>query len=285
MYRRLYFNAEQGSWIPPRQSAYRKHHSNTDALLCLSPDVATGFKLKNSAILLQIDFTKAFDKVRPDSLRHRLHQVGVRGAMLAWLSNFLADRHYRVAKPSKTDYVAVELGTPQGSSLSALLFTLYTAPLLDLITAHKLGFADGIAIRHSSPNASHSICVLSNQLILVQRFRDRYRLPISAAKTHFTLFTKRHVKPTELPPLYLNGTVLKHEPTPRFLGLTFDQKLICSRHIADLKTANERKVSQLKRSLGSSWRNSRDSLIMFDKTFVRPTHHMDLCRALAPCED
>ena len=117
-----------------------------------------------------------------------------------------------MTKPSKTDYVAFELGKPQGSSLSALLFTFYTAPLLDLITALKSGFANDvdIAIWHSSPNPFQSIRISNNQLMLVQYFRNRYWLPISAARTHCTLFTKRHIKPTELPPLYLDGTVLKH---------------------------------------------------------------------------
>ena len=40
--------------------------------------------------------------------------------------------------------------------------------------------------------------------------------------------------------------------------------------MADLKIANEKKVYQLKRLLGSSRRSSRESLIMFYKTFVRP---------------
>jgi len=262
--------SELHGWIPPSQSAYRQNHSTVDALICISSDILDGFKQQKTTILVQIDFTKAFDKVWSDGLRFTLHKLGLRGPLLAWISNFLSNRYYRVVKPAVSQYVKFDIGTPQGSSLSALLFILYTSSLIKQLTTAKSGFADDVAIWRTHHNLHESISILNHQLKLIERWRDQYRLPISATKTSFTIFTKLQIHHEELPPLILDGVQVKHNATPRFLGLTFDQRLTWSVHIANLVTANQPKVTQLKRLHSTPWRNSRQSLLMFYKTFIRP---------------
>ena len=54
----------------------------------------------------------------------------------------------------------LEYGVPQGSILESLLFTLYTAPLLDVIRSYSLNsmfYADDIQIYFVIDNPKHSI--------------------------------------------------------------------------------------------------------------------------------
>ena len=66
---------------------------------------------------------------------------------------------------------------------------------------------------------------LNEAIKVIQQWRDKWRLPISAEKTNFTLFTRRRIKPSEIPDLVIDGKVIAHNANVRFLGVILDPKL------------------------------------------------------------
>ena len=56
----------------------------------------------------------------------KLHAAGVRGQLLAWLTDFLSNRQQQVRVGSAiSDCAGLHAGVPQGAVLSPLLFLLY----------------------------------------------------------------------------------------------------------------------------------------------------------------
>eukprot|EP00971_Amphidinium_carterae_P094810 1876093-Amphidinium_carterae.2 len=83
-------------------------------------------KAKGKSILVKIDLSKAFDTVLPGRLLHRLREQHCPAHIRHWLSNMLADHRISVMwQHTRSKAKRAELGIPQGSSLSPLLWVIF----------------------------------------------------------------------------------------------------------------------------------------------------------------
>ena len=122
-------------------------------------------------MLVALDLSAAFDMVDHQILLNRLStSFGVRGLALSWLQSYLSDRlqQIRIATSSSIPERCC-FGVPQGSVLGPILFTLYTAPVGQLITSCEVmhqQYADDtqIYIALSAPDHHSSILKLEQCL-------------------------------------------------------------------------------------------------------------------------
>ena len=120
------------------QSVYRMHHSTETALVRVFNGITLAIDNHKESILIHVllDLSSAFDTIDHNILLHRLHKrfrfsnrpqsVYIEGIMSS-------PRHY------------LSCGVPQGSVLGSMLFSMYVAPLEDVINSHGLNammFAD-----------------------------------------------------------------------------------------------------------------------------------------------
>ena len=134
------------------------------------------------------DFEKAYDSVWHDGLIYKLIQHKLHGQFLSVIQMFLKTRYSRVTlKQTKSTWKLQKKGLPQGSSLSPILYILFTNDFKLLHTKWvRMGcFADDTAfwLRPASKNPTQ-YQILQREL---NRFSDwcRYwQLTINAGKCH-----------------------------------------------------------------------------------------------------
>ena len=238
---RLLFFLESNSILSPRQAGFRPGRSTLDQILYLSQSISDGFNKPrpgSRTILSTIDFSKAFDSVWHPALIHKLISAGLPPCFARWTQSFLSDRRACVVfQNHKSRSFRVRRGVPQG-----LVFGLILSSLLinDLPTSLPSSvscslYADDLAIWSSSPSVPTAVEATQGALLRLERWSEHCCLPLNPSKCEASFFSVDPHQANLQPNLLLLGSRLRFNPTPTFLGVTFDRTLSFSRHVSSLK--------------------------------------------------
>ena len=94
--------------------------------------------------MVHLDFLKAFDKVDPGILLHKLRAVGITRNIGIWLFHFLTDISHFVQLPGgiSEDHNALN-GVPQGTVLGPFQFLIMISDIdMDVSASKLVSFAD-----------------------------------------------------------------------------------------------------------------------------------------------
>ena len=129
------------------QSAYRAFHSMETAHLKVKTNVMRALENQEVAYLILLDLSAAFDTIDHITLLRRLEtRFAVTGTTLNWLRSCLTNRTQSVTvgdpllEGSRSAFVLLKSGIPQGSVLGPILFTIYTAPIGDICRNNHVEF-------------------------------------------------------------------------------------------------------------------------------------------------
>ena len=120
-----------------------------------------------AAFLVLLELSVAFDTNDHSILLTRLQsQFSIGGVALDWLASYLSDHVQRVnIEGVLSTERELLLGVPQGSVLGPLLFSLYTAPISEIVDRHGVRihlYADDtqldLSLRSSTQTRSHRPC-------------------------------------------------------------------------------------------------------------------------------
>ena len=162
----------------------------------------------------------------------------------------------------------VRRGVPQASVLGPVLFSLFINDLPASLPSSVSCFlyADDLAIWSSSPSVPTAVEDTQGALFRLEHWSEYWCLPLNPRKCEASFFS---VDPHHAN-LLLLGSGLRFNPTPIFLGVTFDRTLSFSKHVSSLKTKFFPRLKALRCISASSWGPSKESLSVLYKSFLRP---------------
>ena len=97
---------------------------------------------KEATCLVALVLSAAFNTLDHSTLLDRLEfNFGISGSTLKWIQTYLTDRlRYVKVDDDKSDKLVCNVGVPQGSVLGPLLFSLYVAPISNVISSFGISF-------------------------------------------------------------------------------------------------------------------------------------------------
>ena len=241
--------------------------------------------------VIYLDYEKAFDKVPHQRLIRELYRQGIRGAVLAWITDFLHDRKQRVrVNDEYSDFNTVLSGVPQGSVLGPTLFLIYVSQISSLLKNFTSLFADDTKL-HSylmehPPSATdhddeiHTAMSLQHDLNLITEWSENYQMSFNLQKCHvlhlgpknpksaYFMYKSINRKQTKNGMSYeLKFYTLETVKEEKDLGIMVDDELKFSKHI-DIKLNKANKLLGLIRH---TFKHLTDEVFTcLFKTLVRP---------------
>ena len=218
--------------ISSSQYGFRAGHSCEHALLDAQNRISKALNRKQIALLLLIDFSKAFDMVDHGILLNKLEHYGIRGHHLSWFRTYLKNRQQYVhINQHNSEQLTLKYSVPQGSILGPLLFIIYIndLPLVSKLAIYVF-YADDANIIITADNITELAHKVNIVLHLINGWVSFNGLKLNLAKTKYMIFTNRHKIKKDLD-LTLNGTKIEYTERERFLGVIVDSNMSWSAHI------------------------------------------------------
>lgn len=225
----------------------------------------------NSADILYLDFSKAFDTVSHYRLLIKMKNLGISNNIINVVKDFLSNRSMRVKVGSSySQSHNVPSGVPQGSVLGPLLFLIFINDLPDGIKSFLQLFADDVKLL-VGPSMQD---IVQADLDSLTDWEEIWKLKFNVDKCKVlhigTNDTKYNYK--------LNNKGLDEIVEERDLGVVFNNFFNFSNHVLSI-------VSKANQKIGWTMRNilSRSAYVIMRvyKTLIRP--HLEYCtQAWAP---
>ena len=111
----------------------RKGRSAIDTVLSLIHDIQMAKNAGNKTSILFIDIKGAFDHVLKNQMLRICIRLGLPRNLIQWIASFLSDRQIALAFDTEISLMSpLEIGIPQGSPISPILFLIYIRFLFNI---------------------------------------------------------------------------------------------------------------------------------------------------------
>ena len=267
---RLMYYLETEKILSEEQAGFRQFRSTEDQATYLSQEIEDTFQDKKVMLTTWIDLQKAFDKVWTDGLLVKLQRCGIGGRMYKWISSFLTNRKARVKVDGKhSRKFLLRHGVPQGGVVSPTLFLIF---IDDLIPQLPRGikaalYADDLVMWCTEEYATTATYRMQQAVNTLAAWAKEWNVSINKEKSSTTLFTLTKQKAGQIS---LDGTRLKEDDQPTYLGVTFDKTQTWKPHIQASEAKAKRRIALMRKLTGSSWGANQKTLRTVYESTVRP---------------
>ena len=206
-----------------------------------------------------LNFSSTFDTIDHAILHRRLSSsYGITGKALEWFKSYLKDRTQSVAiGDSPSDRAILKWGVTQGSVAGPLLFTLYCAPLQDVITSHGVGtnvYADDtqLFLTFDPEDRDEALHRIEKCIEDVKRWAVEINLFLTTLKQTFT--SQISTSSLSPPRITIGDSEIVASSSARNFGVRVDHNLRMSDHISSVcqsALAALRRIGQIRPFLES----------------------------------
>ena len=271
---RLYTLVESNNILSNLQAGFRSNLSCEDQVLKIVQLIEDGFQREKCerSVLVLLDYSKAFDQVWRQKLLLSTHVKGIPLKFIRWLNCFLSDRQAKVRFADSTSKSRpMRQGLPQGSVLSPLLFILFVNNLAELLPEDALAaiFADDVTLLATNREKKLAEKEAQNLVDIVSNWSREWKLNLNADKCEVCFFSTDTKEAKWSPTIKIDGKILKHEPTPRLLGVTLDRTLCFNKHAENVTKSATNKLKVLSKLSYSDWGSDKFQLFRVYQAIVR----------------
>ena len=264
---RLYWWLETSGQLSKFQAGFRAGCRTEDQLFRLTQRIIDGFQEKKHTTAIFVDLKQAYDKVWRKGLLLKMQNAGIHGKLYQWLKYFLIDRTIQTkVNDGISSKEILEEGLPQGSPLSCTLFLLFINDLPDL---EKALYADDLVLWHTSKHPNVSRRRINEELILLGRYCDEWKLKINYTKTVYSVFTLSSKVAKQKQTIMIQGHQLEKDENPVYLGVKLDTRLTLKDQLKDIKKKANNRLKLLKRLASTSWGADKGTLRQLYMGYVR----------------
>uniref|UniRef100_A0A3B3QVD1 Reverse transcriptase domain-containing protein n=1 Tax=Paramormyrops kingsleyae TaxID=1676925 RepID=A0A3B3QVD1_9TELE len=232
--------------LDPFQFAYRSNRSTEDAISITLHTTLSHLENKNCYARLFVDYSSAFNTVIPSQLITKLLDLGLSSSLCNWVLDFLPDRPQQVRIGGKTSsIITISTGTPQGSVLSPLLYSLYTHDCVAKYSSNTiLKFADDTTVIGLISEDDET--AYREEVRLLAEWCQDNNLTLNVNKTKEMIVDFRK-QATEHRPINIGGEAVEQVSSLRFLRVTLTDDLKWSSHTAAIVKRAQQRLYFLRR--------------------------------------
>ncbi|CAF4622203.1 unnamed protein product, partial [Rotaria socialis] len=242
--------AETNRLVPPEQSGFRPKCLLPTRVLSIYQEVKNNMAANIPTLALYVDYQKAYDRVWHAALLCKLEKMGMPFNLLKMTNSWLEERKAYVEYGEKTSKIFnINIGLPQGSSLSPYLFIVFHSDLTNYLGAHSCHlFADDLCVLIKPPimkklgsmidyleKEGTRVC---NQVFM---YSKKWKQPLNVSKTVIQLFHTQVKRP--IVNVTIDGNKIELVKEFKYLGFTWTDKL-------SLKPTVDKIIGNIQRSLG-----------------------------------
>ena len=240
--KRLILYCQQHKVIDDSQEGFLPNRNTSRYLYRMTSSILEARRKKLQAMILLIDFQKAFDSVPIPCMIYKLNKLGINGQFLRLIYSFLNKRTISI---KVNDFIGPsrpvgKFGLPQGSVLSPLLFIIYISDLLqtqnlpasviEWTTSFK--YADDGSVLIVGKDVHDCAVKMRKICNYLTTWCEKWRLAVNCDKdkTEVILIKSKNSENTVLQKLQISKREVEYVTSSKVLGITIDDDLNFSRH-------------------------------------------------------
>ena len=254
------------------QFGFRSHHSSIHQVHRLTEHIAkynVRRSIRSDTAAIFLDIAKAFDKVWHNGLLFKLRRMALPDSLVHIIREYLSNRTFRYRlEGTLSSPRPVRAGVPQGSTLSPLLYALYTSDIPRTDKVELAMYADDTALY----TTDRSAWILAERL---QRAADalgdwfsKWRFEVNPEKSVAVLFPRKRYETVST--IYLQGKPIPWESKVKYLGVVLDSKLSFRPHITYVRNKATYVMNRLYPLICKRSKMSLRNKLTLYKTCIRP---------------
>lgn len=234
--------------LSERQYGFREDRAISDVLFDVNKELHDSISKDDKIMLVFLDIKKAFDSIDRNKLLLKLEAIGARDNSLAWFTSYLDGRRQCVSILGvNSDFLPVDYGVVQGSTLGPILFLIYINNISKLSLKGKLFlFADDTLIFLRGKTWKEVRLAAMHDLMILKQWFDQNVLSLNVSKTKYLPLSLRPSSDYDLNDVIIHTCniynnlncqceAIEKVCSYKYLGVTFDSRMNWSPHINLLK--------------------------------------------------
>jgi exonuclease III len=267
---------EEENILSDNQFGFRKKHDCETAVVTLIDKWYR--KLFDDKVVLTVflDFKRAFETIDRKMLIKKLEKLNFDRNAIRWFLSFLSDRTQKTKIGSCfSDEIDVEIGVPQGSKLSNLLFLLYINDIEKIDDlAEFVMYADDTSVTVCADDAEKAILDMNLVLAKIEDWLKFNKIAINVKKCKYMILDF-NIKEKPINKIKMCNSELELVNEIKYLGVVLDSKIKFNAHADEVIKKLNKKLGFLRRN---RYKLTPSAKMTFYKSLVLP--HFDNCAAV-----